>query len=84
MRNLISHELSAYTMVMRVAIRPATPARITKTVPNRVPVPLGSDKSPFIVSFERVLMEVSRKSCIENSSQAVSIEAEPISFLRET
>jgi len=40
-------------MVIRVATNPATPANMMATRPNRVPVPLGSDKSP-IASTRRV------------------------------
>jgi len=35
---------SSYTKVIKVANNAATPANVTTTLPNRVPVPLGSEK----------------------------------------
>jgi hypothetical protein len=40
---------SSYTKVIKVANNAATPANVTTTLPNRVPVPLGSEKSPIVL-----------------------------------
>ena len=48
----------AYTKVIKVAKSAATPANVTTTLPNRVPVPLGSENSAIVLV--RVLLNEKR------------------------